>query len=113
MENKENFEELFMVGVPTLALLPAKNFNFTVSKAKHMIELPKKGKYEDYFPNLTGDFCLYEKNHINLPEISKVLFATHKYPKLEDNQIFCPTDFVFRKDTFVIYGQIVTMLEDN
>jgi hypothetical protein len=110
-------KEQTIVGIPTLALLPSKNFYFKVQKAKHKITIPKSGLYkdlnEDYFSEDDGDFVVFdEKNSVcYLSVITKVLFALDKYPELKYNELFCPLAISFNDTTIDIFGQIISMLE--
>lgn len=105
------------MGTPTMVLLPAANYLFRVLKGEHKITLPRKGVYEKLDPKMyskeDGEFSLFDRknNVIYMPAISKVLFATKQYPKLNSNQLFAPIALVFRKDEVDIIGQIVEMLE--
>ena len=105
------------VGTPTMVLLPAANYVFRVLKGEHKITVPRKGVYAEIDPEVykeeDGEFSLFDtKNNVMyMPAISKVLFATKKYPKLESNCLFAPIALVFRKDEVDILGQVVEMLE--
>lgn len=105
------------VGTPSMALMPARNYAFSVSDERYVIEIPRKGTYHELEPSLfseeDGEFDLYNarKRIMYLPAISKVLFAAGKYPDLEKNQLFAPISLVFKKDTVEISGQIIDMLE--
>ncbi len=102
-----------VIGVPTLALLPPKNFKFKVADEIHKLVVPSKGKYIDidpeFFSDDDGDFVIHEKGVFNISVITKVLFAARKYPLLEDNQLFCPINFKMLNGEVEIYGQVVTM----
>ena len=53
MENKEEInwsEESTLIGIPTMALLPSKNFYFKVSKDKYKLTIPKSGSFHDLDP---------------------------------------------------------------
>lgn len=114
---KDLSEENVHVGTPTLALLPARNYFFKVSKKEYKITVPRSGVYAKLAPDLydkdEGEFMLLdEKNSVMyLPAISKVLFAVGKYPDLKSNQLFAPIAFVFKKKEVDIIGQIVDILE--
>lgn len=105
------------MGTPTMVLLPAANYLFRILKGEHKITVPRKGVYEELDPKLysktDGEFSLFDnKNNVMyMPAISKVLFATKQYPKLDSNQLFAPIALVFRKDEVDIIGQVVEMLE--
>ena len=110
-------EETTLVGIPTLAFLPPKNFYFKVLEDRHKITVPKAGSYTDldtdFFSKDDGDFVILDKDtsvcHISI--ITKILFGSNKYPELEYNQLFCPIALVFNDDTIDIFGQIICMLQ--
>jgi len=105
------------IGTPTMVLLPARNYYFKVLKPEHKIKVPRKGMYLDLDPKLyteeDGEFMLLDEKSsvMYLPAISKVLFATEKYPDLESNQLFAPIALVFKKKDVEIIGQIIEMME--
>ena len=105
------------VGTPTMVLLPANNYLFKVFKEEHKITIPRKGVYTEIDPELynekDGEFMILdEKSKIMyIPSISKVLFATKKYPDLKPNQLFAPIGIIFKKKTVDIIGQVIEMLE--
>lgn len=107
------------MGTPTVVLLPAANYMFRVKKGEHKITVPRKGVYEKIDPSAysktDGEFNLLdEKNQVMyLPAISKVLFATKKYPDLEPNQLFAPIALVFHKEEVDIIGHVVEMLDPS
>ena len=104
------------VGTPTAALFPARNYSFKVVKNKHIITVPRSGNYHKLAPEVfsedDGDFMLYDdKNNVMyLPAISKILFATKKYPDLKSNQLFMPIVLIFNDKTVEIVGQVIEML---
>ena len=110
-------KEQTIVGIPTLALLPSKDFYFKVNKDKHKITIPKSGKYKDldkdYFSDEDGDFVVIDENNsvCYLSLITKILFATNKYPSLKYNELFCPLALSINDKTIDIFGQTITMLE--
>lgn len=103
-------------GTPTLALLPARKYHFTVLDDEFKITIPREGKYSELAPEIfneeEGAFNLLdtEFNVMYLPAISKVLFATSQYPDLENGQLFCPMMFMFNKDTVDVVGQVIQIL---
>lgn len=110
-------EETTLVGIPTLALLPPKNFYFKVLEDKHKITIPKSGTYvdldKDFFTKEDGDFVILNKDNsvCYISEITKILFGSNQYPELEYNQMFCPIALVFNDTTIDIFGQIICMLQ--
>jgi hypothetical protein len=110
-------EESTLVGIPTMALMPAKNFYFKVLDAKHKITLKREGAFadldSDFFSKDDGSFIIVndDKTVINIANITKVLFGSSKYADLKENQLFCPISVVINKDTVDIFGQVVDMLE--
>lgn len=118
-KSEEKKELEIQTGTPTMVLLPARNYFFKVLEEEHVITVPRSGKYydidPDFFTEEEGEFQLYDaRNKIMfMPAITKVLFATKKYPNLESNQLFAPLALVFKKDKVDIVGQVVEMLEPN
>lgn len=108
-------EEVTLVGIPTMALLPSKNFYFKVLEDKHKITIPKSGKYKDldkdFFDEDSGEFMIANADCVNISAITKVLFGCSKYPALKDNELFCPISIIINKTTVDIFGQVVEMLE--
>ena len=108
-----SYEENF--GVPTMVLLPARNHHFKVSKAQHVITIPRTGLYTelapDFFDHKDGEFhVLDEEGVLYMPAVIKILFATSKYPDLKDNEYFAVNAFLFKEDTVEIIGQVMGML---
>ena len=108
--------ESAQVGTPTMVMFPARNFHFRVAKEEHKITIPRKGNYHkiapEIFPEEDGDFMVYDEENavMYLPALTKILFATEKYPELKGNQLFAPIALVFNEDTVDIIGQVVNML---
>lgn len=104
------------VGTPTMVLLPARNYYFKILEGQHVITIPREGSYhnidKDYFAKEDGEYCLLdaEKSIMYLPAITKVLFATKKYPELAANQLFAPIALRFNEATVDILGHVLEML---
>ncbi len=104
------------IGTPTIAFFPARNYRFRVVKGEHKITIPRSGEYcklaPEIFSEEDGEFMLYddESNIMYLPAISKILFATSKYPDLKNNQLFIPIALIFEKKTVDIIGQVIEMM---
>ena len=47
----------------------------------------------------------------NISAITKVLFATSKYPDIEEDQLFCPMAMAVVGDNVEIFGQVIQMCE--
>jgi hypothetical protein len=107
-------EKDVVYAMPTLAMLPANNFKIHIDGNKHIIELPCSGSYKEidpeFFSDDDGTFILFENDTLFVSSITKVLFAVSKYPRLADNQLFCPITITKKEDKLVICGQVVTML---
>ena len=103
-------------GTPTIALFPARNYHFKVLKGEHKITIPRTGEYHkldpEFFSEEEGAFMLYDDDSrtMYLPAISKVLFATSKYPDLKGNQLFLPIALIFEEETVDIIGQVIEMM---
>jgi len=112
-----------VVGTPTMMLLPARNYTFKVFEQDHSIIIPRKGKYKDFddklFTEEDGEFNIMDYvsketgNVLFVPSLSKVLFATAKYPELQDDQAFIPVAILIRDEEVEIIGNIIQMLKEN
>lgn len=113
IDNSEDFTEVF-TGMPTLALLPAKQFKFNVSKKTFTLKVPNSGRFVDidaeFFKEDSGSFEIYSEGNVNISILTKVLFATKQYPDLKGNQIFCPINFKLDGKDILVYGQVVSMV---
>ena len=104
------------VGTPTMVMFPAKNYHFRVSKEEYTITIPRKGNYHELAPEAfseeAGNFMVYDEENavMYLPALTKILFATHKYPDLKSNQLFAPIALLIDKEEVKIIGQIIEML---
>lgn len=109
-------EENIMRGTPPAVLLPARNYLFKVLSDHYVIDIPRRGKYSelapDFFKEEDGEFdILSDSGVIYTPSITKVLFATNKYPDLEFNQLFVPHTFKVEEDKVIIVGQVIELLQ--
>lgn len=104
-------EEKIVHGTPSMVFLPAINYVWKVQDREYKIEIPRKGKYADLAPGFFnedhGEFHILDDDIIFMPSLSKVLFATGKYPDLAPNQLFAPTALIFEENKVVIVGQIL------
>ena len=117
----EEFKKV--IGTPTMMLLPARNYTFKVFEQEHSIIIPRKGTYKDFddkvFSEKDGDFEVMpyveeeQANVLYLPALSKILFATGKYPRLLDDQAFIPYAMVIREDEVEVVGSIIQMLKED
>jgi len=108
-------EEVKVVGVPSAILLPSRNFKFKVEQGNYVIELPRKGTYEEldpeFFTENDGDFNFMGNDILYLPSLTKALFAAKKYPDLTDNQAFALLAFKMKEETIEIIGNVIEFLE--
>ena len=106
-----------MLGIPTMGLVKARNYEFKISNDTFMMKVPTSGTYVDldseFFTEKDGSFEIYSGNDFNVATLSKVLFATKSYPDLKDNQLFCPLKFTLENDMVIIYGQVVQIGKDK
>lgn len=106
----------FVRGTPPMILLPAKSYIFKVTEEHYMIKIPRKGKYSELAPEMfddaDGEFSIYDEESkiFFTPAITKVLFASSQYPKLEFNQFFAPYSIKFEDEEVVIIGQVLSMM---
>lgn len=116
MSEKNINENEALYAMPTLAMLPANNFKIHISENMYSFKVPCKGTYYEldpsFFSDEDGSFVIFENNVFNVSTITKVLFGMKQYPKLADNQLFCPISFSITGDVVAIDGKVVTMLED-
>ena len=114
--SEDKKEGNFIKGTPPMALFPAKNFVFKVEDEHFIIELPRKGHYVDLAPDIfteeDGEFNIFDEETGTLftPSITKVLFATKKYPDLKYNQFFIPYAIRIEGDKVALVGQVVDMM---
>lgn len=123
MENNMDGEFKKVNGTPTMMMLPARNYTFKIYEDDYSIIIPRKGMYKDldgmFFDEDDGGFDILsrveeEKGEVLfVPSLSKVLFATAKYPKLENDQAFVPIAIIFREDEVEIVGNIIQMIKEN
>jgi hypothetical protein len=114
---KEDDLMVKVIGTPTLLLLPARNYKFKVYPGEYTITIPKKGFYKDiddkFFTDDDGEFNILDKDVLYVPSLSKVLFATSKYPDLEDSQAFAPMIITVKEEEIDIVGHIIEMLKGD
>jgi hypothetical protein len=108
--------EEYISGVPTMIMLPARNYKFKVVLNECEIRIPREGKYEDidpeFFNEESGSFVILDDKSLDkklffFPSITKVLFACKKYPDLPYNQVFAPVAAVIEETDVIIYGQVL------
>lgn len=116
--SEENINNI-QVGTPTMVLLPARNYCFKVVSEEHKIVIPREGDYNKLAPEVfskeAGSFFIMdeESKTLYMPAISKVLFATSKYPDLKSNQLFAPMAVVFNEKDVEVIGIVIEMLLPN
>ena len=116
-KKEETVDMMKIIGTPTMILLPARNYRFKVYPEEYDITIPRKGFYKDLddemYSEEDGEFNILDKDILYMPSISKILFATSKYPDLKDNQAFTPIALVIEEDEVRIIGNIIEMLTEN
>lgn len=109
-------EDKYQEGTPPMVLLPAKNYVFKVTDEYYVIEIPRRGKYvdldPDFYTEAHGEFDIYTEPNglLYMPSVTKVLFATKKYPDLKFNQFFVIVSFRIEAEQVVIVGQVIDMM---
>lgn len=103
-------------GTPSMILLPSAKYKFTVDKNVYSIVIPRSGTYheldEEFFAEEEGEFNIYnDEGLVDIPAISKVLYATKQYPDLAANQLFAPLYLHIREDSVEIVGQVIDVLQ--
>jgi hypothetical protein len=111
-------EPKIIKGTPPAVFLPAKNYVFQILSDHYVIEIPRKGNYHDlapdFFPEGSGEFdILNEQGTLFMPSITKVLFASKKYPDLDFNQLFVPHTLEFKEETVTVIGQVIGLVIDK
>jgi hypothetical protein len=116
-------EYIDVIGVPTMMMLPSRNYKFRVYMKDYIVTIPRRGKYmdldEDIFSEEDGKFSVLRQSKkeggqiVYLPSLSKILFATKQYPDLTDAQAFVPNTLVVKKDTVDIIGRIIEMIKED
>jgi len=111
------------VGTPTALMLPARNYKFKVYPEKHVLTVPAEGKYSDLDPELFDeshgefDFLQFAEDEqsftLFIPALSKVLFATHQYPDMKDNQAFTPIAITVKGEEVEIVGNLIEMIQEK
>lgn len=106
-------EEKIMLGTPPALMLPARNYTFKIMQEHYLITIPRAGNYHEldpeFFPEEAGAFDILDETNkvLYMPALTKVLFATKKYPELGPNQFFVPYVLAFKEDTVDVVGQLV------
>ncbi len=96
-----------IVGTPSMALLPKRNYKFEVGSKEIMISIPIDNK------TVTGAEIFDEENNVcYINNISSILIKLGLYPKLKSNQLFTPTVVLFKNKAIEIIGNIVTMVQE-
>lgn len=110
----EEKEPVFVKGTPPAVLMPARNYVFKLPEENHVLEIPLNGNYHDldseFFPEDAGEFHVFHNDIINMPVVTKVLFATKQYPALEFNQFFVIHGIKVLPENLMLVGQIVDMM---
>ena len=93
-----------IVGTPSMALMPKRNYKFNVGNKEIMISIPIDNK------TVRGtDIFDVENNVFYISNISDVLIKLDLYPELKSNQLFTPTVVLFKNKAVEIIGNIITM----
>jgi hypothetical protein len=109
----------YINGIPTMLMFPPRNYKFRVVKNNVEITLPRKGSYNELCPeHAFGDddrFNIYDEEGkiLYFPSITKVLFASCKYPDLSYNQFFAPIALVVDENEVTVIGQVIEFELDN
>ena len=109
-------------GLPGIALLPARGYSMELVHDDLFIEIPKSGKYSDFDPEFfkdadDGEFDLLKTTAggtiFLVPLLTRVLLAAHRYPALEEGELFVLTGIIFQEEKALIKGSIVRILPDE
>ena len=119
MENSISGTSSIHVGIPTMALLPPRNYKFEVYEERYKLKIPLSGTFKELDPdffkddNTSFELVKNEGKLINISLLTKILFAAKMYPDLQDNQLFCPIAFNFTDNFLEIIGQLMTILPND
>jgi len=106
------------IGTPPAVLFPARNFKFKVVNDNVTISIKRGGSYFELAPEVfteeDGSFNIFDEESkiLYLPSITKVLFAEHKYPNMEANQLFVIIALKLKDDIVDVIGQIIEILHE-
>lgn len=104
------------IGTPPAVLFPARNYKFKVVNDNVTISISRMGSYNELAPEIfdeeDGSYNIFDegKSVLYMPSITKVLFAEHKYPDLEVNQLFVLLGIKLHTETVDIVGQIIEIM---
>lgn len=105
----------YVSGVPTMLMLPARNYKFKVVLEECEIRIPRSDIYKnlapDFFDESAGGFNILDGNIFYFPSITKVLFAICKYPDLKSNQVFAPIAAIIEEEEVIIMGQVLEFVD--
>lgn len=104
---------------PGFILLPAREYEFTLEQRVE-IRIPIQGKISNFLKEDTlatgvklvgdDDFSVFNDNIFFLWEIIRVLFATSKYPNLQDNQYMNIVALQRKETELIINGEILNRI---
>lgn len=92
-----------LVGTPPPVLLAARSHKLNYHEEVHTLTVPIRGESHDICP---------EEGVFLFGTLIETLFSAHKYPALEDNQMFILLGLEFDKETVSLVGRIADKVED-
>lgn len=104
------------IGTPPAVLFPARNYKFRIVNDNVTINISRMGSYNELAPEIfneeDGSYNIFDEGTeiLYMPSITKVLFAEHKYPDLDANQLFVLLGIKLHKETVDIIGQIIEIM---
>jgi hypothetical protein len=104
-------------GLPSMLFVPAREYNFKVSKEVYSIKIPRKGFYNELGDEVAssffeGEFNILDDNGVLfIPSLTKVMLATATYPDLKDKEAFVPLAIKFEDDVVIINGNVIEMTD--
>jgi len=110
------------VGVaPGFLLLPAREYAWELQK-KVEFRLPLSGTINEIISReklpqgvqIGGDneFSIFEDNLLLLWELVRVMFASARYPELEDDECLNVVALEFTDEEAIIYGEVIKSIPD-
>ncbi len=94
-----------IIGTPSMALLPKRNYKFDVRNKEIRILIPIDGKTVR-----NKDIFDAENNVFYISNISDILVKLNLYPELKPNQLFIIKTILFKRKAIETIGNIITML---
>jgi hypothetical protein len=120
------FKDDITSGLPSLCLLPARDYKLILGEDDYIITVPKKGNFKDIIDSsdfvgieaFDGEFTVYddESGIFYPPVFTSVALALEVYPSLVNDassfQIFSVKAVVSKGEEVSIIGEVVSLLTE-